>query len=184
MANRNSHNRKEKMSVAISCPLCKAAHDLDVCKKFLKKWRYLFPKAIQDLQSQLTAKKCQIPRPKSMLNKPHLHKISEIIMPLNKVLEVGLLLFNIKMHVQKLLGEKDFICENNRNLNSTWEFKMCHLFGGKIYFPTFFLCTSWLRFKLNKHRNAIKGTCIFVLINHSDKNCSTQLKQKYFCSYF
>lgn len=37
MANRNSHNRKEKMSVAISCPLCKAAHDLDVCKQFLKK---------------------------------------------------------------------------------------------------------------------------------------------------
>lgn len=32
MANRNSHNRKEKMSVAISCPLFKAAHDLDVCK--------------------------------------------------------------------------------------------------------------------------------------------------------
>lgn len=43
-------------------------------------------------------------------------------MPLNEVLEVGLLLFNIKMHEQKLLGEKDFICENNRNLNSTWEF--------------------------------------------------------------
>jgi len=43
-------------------------------------------------------------------------------MPLNKVLEVGVLLFNIKMHVQKLLGEKDFISENNRNLNSTWEF--------------------------------------------------------------
>jgi len=57
-----------------------------------------------------------------MLNKPHLHKTSEIIMPLNKVLEVGVLLFNIKMHVQKLLGEKDFISENNRNLNSTWEF--------------------------------------------------------------
>lgn len=92
------------------------------CMVTMKKWGYLFPKAIQDLQSLLRAKKCQIPRPKSMLNKPHLHKTSEIIMPLNKVLEVGVLLFNIKIHVQKLLGEKDFISENNRNLNSTWEF--------------------------------------------------------------
>lgn len=37
MANSNSQNRKERKSEAISCPLCKAAHDLDVCKQFLKK---------------------------------------------------------------------------------------------------------------------------------------------------
>ena len=37
MANSNSQNRKERKSEAIPCPLCKAAHDLDVCKQFLKK---------------------------------------------------------------------------------------------------------------------------------------------------
>ena len=45
-------------------------------------------------------------------------------MPLNEVLEVGLLLFNIKMHVQKLLGEKDFICENNIYLEERFTFKI------------------------------------------------------------
>ena len=37
MANSNSQNRKERKSEAPPCPLCKAAHDLDVCKLFLKK---------------------------------------------------------------------------------------------------------------------------------------------------
>ena len=37
MANSNSQNRKERKSEASPCPLCKAAHDLDVCKLFLKK---------------------------------------------------------------------------------------------------------------------------------------------------
>ena len=33
----NINGRKEKKSEATSCPLCKASHDLDVCKQFLKK---------------------------------------------------------------------------------------------------------------------------------------------------
>ena len=37
MANSNGQNRKERKSEAPPCPLCKAAHDLDVCKLFLKK---------------------------------------------------------------------------------------------------------------------------------------------------
>ena len=37
IANSNSQNRKERKPEPIPCPLCKAAHDLDVCKQFLKK---------------------------------------------------------------------------------------------------------------------------------------------------
>ena len=37
MANYNSQNRKERKSEVIPCPLCKAAHGLDVCSQFLKK---------------------------------------------------------------------------------------------------------------------------------------------------
>ena len=43
-------------------------------------------------RSSIPAKKSQIPRPKSALNWPHLRKISEMIMPLNEALEVGLLI--------------------------------------------------------------------------------------------
>jgi len=37
VTNSNTNSRKEKKSEAISCPLCKTSHDLDVCKQFLKK---------------------------------------------------------------------------------------------------------------------------------------------------
>lgn len=37
VANSNTHSREEKKSEATLCPLCKAPHDLDVCKQFLKK---------------------------------------------------------------------------------------------------------------------------------------------------
>ena len=37
IANSNTQSRKEKKSEATLCPLCKAPHDLDVCKQFLKK---------------------------------------------------------------------------------------------------------------------------------------------------
>ena len=37
VANSNTQSRKEKKSEATLCPLCKAPHDLDVCKQFLKK---------------------------------------------------------------------------------------------------------------------------------------------------
>ena len=43
-------------------------------------------------RSSTPAKKSQIPRPESALNWPHLRKISEMIMPLNEALEVGLLI--------------------------------------------------------------------------------------------
>jgi len=33
----NTNSKKEKKSEATLCPLCKASHDLDVCKQFLKK---------------------------------------------------------------------------------------------------------------------------------------------------
>lgn len=37
VADGNASNRKGKKSEATPCPLCKAPHDLDVCKQFLKK---------------------------------------------------------------------------------------------------------------------------------------------------
>lgn len=37
MANSNTQNRKERKPEATPCPLCKAAHDLEVCKQFLNK---------------------------------------------------------------------------------------------------------------------------------------------------
>lgn len=37
VANSNTHSRMEKKSEATLCPLCKAPHDLNVCKQFLKK---------------------------------------------------------------------------------------------------------------------------------------------------
>jgi len=54
-------------------------------------------------RSSIPAKKSQIPRPESALKWPCLHRISEMIMPLNEALEVGLLIgLNIPRAIKPL----------------------------------------------------------------------------------
>ena len=71
--------------------------------------------------------------------------------------------------MRKLLGEKDPLSENNRNLYTIGRLRSFRSVGRRLFSLFHVCCPIEISAKKKKNGNVIKGICIFVLIDRIDK---------------